>query len=159
MRLRKASPGSPPGSQTNAELVYGLVFPLFAIRGHLVEIIEQACRDMDIASTEAVALLHLRNGGMTVSEISRAAGLQRSGGSVLVERLSERRFIKRATDVRDRRVVRVSLTASGNRVASALSERLTSQTPDLLAGLSPAERQRIFSGLQRLADLRSNDGR
>ena len=96
---------------------------------------------------------------MTVSEISRAAGLQRSGGSVLVERLSERRFIKRATDVRDRRVVSVSLTASGNRVASALSERLTSQTPDLLAGLSPAERQRIFSGLQRLADLRSNDGR
>jgi DNA-binding MarR family transcriptional regulator len=140
-------------------LLYGLVFPLFAIRGHLVELIEQACGDLDVVCTEAIALLHLANGSMTVTEISRAAGLQRSGGSVLVERLHERRFIKRSPDARDRRVVRVSLTARGGRMASALSERLTVQTPDLLAGLSPKERREILSGLKQLAGLRSDDAR
>jgi DNA-binding MarR family transcriptional regulator len=90
---------------------------------------------------------------MTVSEISRAAGLQRSGGSVLVDRLHARRLIKRTPDARDRRVVRISLTASGRAIASVLLERLSSRAPGLLRGLGTADRKRVVSGLQRLTAL------
>jgi DNA-binding MarR family transcriptional regulator len=157
MLLTRAAESAPPIPQATAgveeDFLFGIVFPLFAIRGHLVELIEQASRDLDVAPTEAVALLHLANQEMTVSEISRAAGLQRSGGSVLVDRLHARRLIKRTPDAHDRRVVRISLTASGRAIASVLLERLSSRAPGLLRGLGTADRKRVVSGLQRLTAL------
>jgi DNA-binding MarR family transcriptional regulator len=157
MLLTRAAESAPPAPRATGrledDLLFGIIFPLFAIRGHLVELIEQASRDLDIAPTEAVALLHLANQEMTVSEISRATGLQRSGGSVLVDRLHARRLIKRTPDGRDRRVVRVSLTPSGRNIASVLLERLSSQAPNLLRGFGAADRKRVVSGLQRLTAL------
>ena len=141
------------GARTNDDFLFGIIFPLFAIRGHLVELIEQSSHDLDVTPTEAVALLQLMNEDMTVSEISHAAGLQRSGGSVLVDRLHARRLIKRTPDARDRRVVRVSLTPGGSRIAAVLLERLSSDASDLLRGLGAAQRQRVVLGLQRLAQL------
>jgi DNA-binding MarR family transcriptional regulator len=147
------SPRLPAAARTNDDFLFGIIFPLFAIRGHLVELIEQSARDLDVTPTEAVALLQLMSEDMTVSEISHAAGLQRSGGSVLVDRLHARRLIKRTPDTRDRRVVKVSLTPSGGRIAAILLERLSSDAAGLLRGLGTAQRQRVVSGLQRLAEL------
>jgi len=156
MTAKKRSTGNPrprAGARTNDDFLFGIIFPLFAIRGHLVELIEQSSHDLDVTPTEAVALLQLMNEDMTVSEISHAAGLQRSGGSVLVDRLHARRLIKRTPDARDRRVVRVSLTPGGSRIAAVLLERLSSDASDLLRGLGAAQRQRVVLGLQRLAQL------
>jgi len=148
------SPNRPVPASAEDDPLCGIIFPLFAIHGQLVELFEQASRDVDIVPTEAVALLHLANQDMTVSEISRAAGLQRSGGSVLVDRLHARRLIKRTNDKRDRRVVRVSLTRSGSRIASALLPQLSSEVPALLRSLGATDRRRLASGLQRLAAVR-----
>jgi DNA-binding MarR family transcriptional regulator len=146
-------PRLPAAARTNDDFLFGIVFPLFAIRGHLVELIEQSSRDLDVTPTEAVALLQLMDAEMTVSEISHAAGLQRSGGSVLVDRLHARRLIKRTPDTRDRRVVKVSLTPSGSRIAATLLERISSDAADLLRGLGATQRQRVVAGLQRLAQM------
>jgi DNA-binding MarR family transcriptional regulator len=99
-------------------------------------------------------MLHLASGRMTISEISRAAGLQRSGGSVLVERLHERSYVKRTQDTKDRRVVWVSLTPKGAKLAGALMKRMEDRTPDLLGSLSASERERVLAGLEVLRDLR-----
>ena len=147
-------PNRPAVASAEDDPLFGIIFPLFAIRGHLVELIEQASHDVDVAPTEAVALLHLANRDMIVSEISHAAGLQRSGGSVLVDRLHARRLIKRTPDERDRRVVRVSLTPSGSRIASVLLEQISSKALSLLQGLGTTDRRRLASGLQRMAAVR-----
>ena len=159
-RLDVAESTTPAAAaRTNDDFLFGIIFPLFAIRGHLVELIEQSSHDLDVTPTEAVALLQLANEDMTVSDISRATGLQRSGGSVLVDRLHARRLIRRTQDTRDRRVVRVSLTPNGRTIARALLERLSSGSVDLLDGLSAAQRQRVISGLQRLAALQAEPRR
>jgi DNA-binding MarR family transcriptional regulator len=145
--------GRQPSSRRDG-MLHEFILPVFSIRGYLVELIEQACGEFDLVSTESVAMLHLAKGRMTVSEISRAAGLQRSGGSVLVERLHERSYVKRAQDPGDRRVVWVSLTPKGAKLAEALLKRIEGRTPDLLANLSADERQRVLTGLQILRDLR-----
>jgi DNA-binding MarR family transcriptional regulator len=144
----------PAAASAEVTALVAIILPLFAVRGQLVELIEHASRDVDIAPTEAVALLHLANQDMTVSEISRAAGLQRSGGSVLVDRLHARRLIKRTHGQRDRRVVMVSPTPRGSRIASVLLEQMSSPASALLQGLGTTDRRRLASGLQRLAAVR-----
>jgi DNA-binding MarR family transcriptional regulator len=141
-------------TESQDSILHDFILPVFSMRGYLVELIERASNEFQLGSTEAVALLHLVNGRMTVSEISRAAGLQRSGGSVLVERLHERTYIKRSPDPSDRRVVWIALTPKGAKVAEALLARIEDETPDLLADLSASDRQRVLSGIEILKDLR-----
>jgi DNA-binding MarR family transcriptional regulator len=147
-------PHRPAVANAEGDALVGIILPLFAIRAQLIELIEQASREVDVAPTDAVALLHLAQQDMTVSEISRAAGLQRSGGSVLVDRLHARRLINRTHDERDRRVVRVSSTPLGSKIASILLEQISSQAPALLHGLGTTDRRRLVSNLQRMAAVR-----
>jgi DNA-binding MarR family transcriptional regulator len=159
-KTRRSTPGPRPAAQrtaaddsNDASLLYDLVLPLFVIRGRLVERMADECAACGITLSEAVVLLHLSQRALTVSEVSRVAGLQRSGGSVLVDRLHQGRLVSRAPSDSDRRVMRVQITAAGRRLTAKLSRRLADDTADLSTALSARQREQLFACLRILAEL------
>jgi DNA-binding MarR family transcriptional regulator len=85
--------------------------------------------------TEWRVLFHLGiYGELTATEIGTRARMHKTKISRAVQKLEERRFIKRVRDVSDRRSERLSLTPTGQaayedlrEVASAYDARLTSR--------------------------------
>jgi DNA-binding MarR family transcriptional regulator len=157
---RRSTPDPRPAAQKtaaddshDASLLYDLVLPLFVIRGRLVVRMEEECAACGITPSEAVVLLHLSQRALTVSEVSRAAGLQRSGGSVLVERLHQGGLVSRLPSASDRRVMHVQITAAGRRLTTKLSRGLADDTSDLSTALSERQREQLFACLRILAEI------
>jgi DNA-binding MarR family transcriptional regulator len=69
-----------------------------------------------------------------------------------VNELADRELVERAPDPSDRRRNIVSLTAAGKRQLRRLEKQLAECQDELLAPLSPEERQRLTELLSRLLD-------
>ncbi|MGH7905343.1 MAG: MarR family winged helix-turn-helix transcriptional regulator [Candidatus Binataceae bacterium] len=89
-------------------------------------------------------------GGVTVSELAK--WLHLSGAFVTIEtgKLTARGLLEKTTDSRDRRRVRVRLTAAGGKTLASLAPRQRQVNDVLFASLSPRDFQalgRILAGL------------
>jgi MarR family transcriptional regulator, lower aerobic nicotinate degradation pathway regulator len=69
-----------------------------------------------------------------------------------INELAERNLVERTPDPSDRRRNVISLTAAGKRHLRRLEKRLTETQDELLAPLSPEERQRLTELLSKLLD-------
>jgi DNA-binding MarR family transcriptional regulator len=84
-------------------------------------------------------------GSCTMGELARALGVSLSSATGLVDRLVERRLVERATNPRDRRVVRVELAAAGKRARSMLRRAVVRR-------LGLAERRLSGGQLEQIAE-------
>ena len=66
------------------------------------------------------------------------------------DRLEERGLVERQADPEDRRVKMLALTKKGERVATALTERLLAPPPEL-AALAPEDQEALRDLLRRAA--------
>jgi DNA-binding MarR family transcriptional regulator len=69
-----------------------------------------------------------------------------------VNELADRKLVERAPDPSDRRRNVISLTTAGKRQLRRLEKQLAECQDELLAPLSPEERQRLTELLSRLLD-------
>ena len=69
-----------------------------------------------------------------------------------INELAEGKLVERSPDPSDRRRNIISLTAAGKRQLRRLEKRLAETQDELLAPLSPEERQRLTQLLSRLLD-------
>jgi DNA-binding MarR family transcriptional regulator len=86
-------------------------------------------------------------GPMTVTEISRAAGMSHSTASGIVDRLEVRGFLRRTDDVEDRRRTQVTVTPTVTKYVRQLDVGPFGRLATGLANASPRERQTIRKGL------------
>jgi DNA-binding MarR family transcriptional regulator len=91
--------------------------------------------------------------GLRMSDLATRSGLSKQAMTTLVRAVETAGLVIRKRDARDRRAVRVSLSARGEelrpvaeRVVSALDARTRS-------GLSAAELDGLFNGLRKVVDL------
>lgn len=135
---------------------------LIAIR-RILRAAEFASRDLARRSgltPSQVVVLQIVSRGEAVGAgaISEAAHLSQATVSALLDKLEERRLVKRRRDTGDRRRVGVELTAEGR---SALSD-----TPDVLQDrfaarferLADWEQASIIASLERIASMLDADG-
>jgi DNA-binding MarR family transcriptional regulator len=86
--------------------------------------------------------------GLSQSELALRLRLERSTVSRLVDSLVKEGFVARAVNEHNRREVRLALTARGERTAEAIREKSEAFYEQVLAGVSEADRQRIFEGFR-----------
>ena len=92
------------------------------------------------------------SGPASQAALGRRSGIHVSDMVATVNELAERGLVERAPDPADRRRNIISLTAEGGRQLRRLEERLAESQDELLAPLSPEERQRLTELLTRLLD-------
>lgn len=91
-------------------------------------------------------------GSASQAELSRRTGIDRSDMVAAVNELAERGLVERAPDAADRRRNVVTLTAAGRRHLRELDTLLAKVQDDLLAPLSPDEREQLSRLLTRIVD-------
>lgn len=90
---------------------------------NLATYLDSACAELGVSSLEAQALSQLsRSNGSSVSELQKTMGARRSTLTSLLDRLSERKMIKREVSADDRRSFFVRLTAKGSNTSDKISD-------------------------------------
>jgi DNA-binding MarR family transcriptional regulator len=91
-------------------------------------------------------------GPASQAALGRRSGIHLSEMVAAINELAEQKLVERAPDPVDRRRNVISLTAAGKRQLRRLEKRLAETQDELLAPLSPDERQRLTELLSRLSD-------
>lgn len=111
-------------------------------------------RGMPLKSFEVLIRLARTPGeSLTAGELARAVALSSGGTTRLVDRLEARGLVARESDTRDRRVVRVGLTAEGRAaLLEALPVHLEGLERHLAGALSRGELTALESAARALRD-------
>jgi MarR family transcriptional regulator, lower aerobic nicotinate degradation pathway regulator len=91
-------------------------------------------------------------GPASQAALGRRSGIHLSDMVATINELAERNLVVRAPDPADRRRNIISLTTAGKRQLRRLEKQLAETQDELLAPLSPEERQRLTELLSRLLD-------
>ncbi|MGI5353060.1 MarR family winged helix-turn-helix transcriptional regulator [Streptomyces sp. CA-250714] len=91
-------------------------------------------------------------GPASQAELSRRSGIYRSDMVSVLNELAERDLVERAPDPDDRRRNIITISARGRRQLRLLDKVLDDLHDELLAPLSPAERDQLVRLLTRLLD-------
>lgn len=91
-------------------------------------------------------------GPASQAALGRRCGIHLSDMVATINELADGGLVERALDPSDRRRNIISLTSAGKRQLRRLEKRLAECQDDLLAPLSPEERQRLTEVLSRLLD-------
>jgi DNA-binding MarR family transcriptional regulator len=94
-------------------------------------------------------------GPASQAELGRGSGIHLSDMVTAVNELTDRGLVSRDPDPADRRRNVISLTAAGKRQLRRLEKRLDETQDELLAPLSPAQRQQLIDLLSTV--LRHHD--
>jgi DNA-binding MarR family transcriptional regulator len=96
-----------------------------------------------------------RHGPLTPSQLADIERVRRPTVTRIVARLGEAGLIERTADERDRRVVRLQITADGRKLLRALRTRKTAYLAKRIEKLDPEERailERAAEVLERMLD-------
>jgi DNA-binding MarR family transcriptional regulator len=128
---------SPPYEILRSSVLFAQAFNTFA------KAIEKPCRSEGITISQAIALwaLLLSAEPLTPTEISRLLPLQTQSVTALLDRLQERKLITRRRSSRDRRSVRITLTAQGEELLRSIVPSIGQVMVDIMENLSSKERQ------------------
>jgi DNA-binding MarR family transcriptional regulator len=91
-------------------------------------------------------------GPASQAALGRISGIHVSDMVATINELAERKLVERTPDRSDRRRNVISLTAAGKRQLRHLEKQLARSQDELLAPLSPEERQQLTELLSRLLD-------
>jgi DNA-binding MarR family transcriptional regulator len=138
-------------SDTLASTPLDVLLLIFRVQGQLASLVASESRAFNLTPTEALALITLARDSSPVSGIARAVGIRPNGASVLVDRLRERRLVRRQRSRRDNRVVTVDLTDAGRELATTLTAKAADQLRFALSGFTPGEREQLATMLRQLA--------
>jgi MarR family transcriptional regulator, lower aerobic nicotinate degradation pathway regulator len=97
-------------------------------------------------------------GPASQAALGRRSGIHLSDMVAAINELADRKLVERAPDPADRRRNIISLTAAGRRQLRRLEKQLAETQDELLAPLSPRERQRLTELLSRLLDHHQRTG-
>jgi DNA-binding MarR family transcriptional regulator len=91
-------------------------------------------------------------GPASQAALGRRSGIHLSDMVAAINELADGKLVERAPDPADRRRNIISLTTAGKRQLRRLEKRLAETQDELLAPLSPQDRQRLTQLLSRLLD-------
>jgi DNA-binding MarR family transcriptional regulator len=106
----------------------------------------------DVSAHQASILDHLDEvDAMTMTDLAGHMGVTVATMSLAIDRLERRHFVRRERDPKDRRRVLLRVTAAGVRLREAKSVLDPVRVEQVLAQLSPADREKALQGLELLA--------
>lgn len=97
-----------------------------------------------------VALLGGAKGALSLNDLARAAGIDKSQMSRVVAGLTKRKVVSRQTDKKDARGIRLTLTPSGRKLYGRLIDAAAERNDAFLDCLTREERQSLEGILTKL---------
>jgi DNA-binding MarR family transcriptional regulator len=88
--------------------------------------------------------------GVTQAELSERTGMERATVTVVLDTMERQGLVKRVRSPDDRRKIHVFLTPKGRRLRAPLLEAVANVHRIALAGISPAELERLRKTLEKL---------
>ena len=88
----------------------------------------------------------------TMSELGRLTGYPTSALTGIIDRMKSKRLVKRIRDKKDRRIVHVSLTPSGTRLAGKFRDRILNHTARVLEMVGVSDREKMILIVEKIAD-------
>ncbi len=126
---------------------------LFRVSQQHFQRIESRC---GVSGAQLWALSELASApGLTVSQLARKMSIHLSTSSNLLDKLEIQAFVRRERGSVDQRIVRVFLTAAGQRVLRKAPRPAEGVIPDALAKMPVQTLQSLQRDLGRLLDLAS----
>ncbi len=90
--------------------------------------------------------------GLKVSELSKMVHSTKSATSKMLKGLEEKNYIERITDTKDRRVVYIVLTETGEKIIQDSTKRLYEFTDKTIQKLGEEDTKNLIQNLNRLYD-------
>lgn len=111
-------------------------------------------RASGLTPSQILALQYLSSrDGATPTEIATHASLKQATITALLDKLEERKFVKRRRDEKDGRRISVTLTPAGAKALSASPDALQQRFEERFARLADWEQAAIIASLERVAFL------
>ncbi|GAB6188570.1 MarR family transcriptional regulator [Marinitoga arctica] len=108
----------------------------------------------DITSSQWIILGELlKNGKMTMSELSKKVGLSNSTVSGIVDRLEKHEYVKRIRDKKDRRKIYVEITDKFNDIIKRKHQLIEKKIEEKLNTVSEKELESVLNGLKILKKI------
>jgi DNA-binding MarR family transcriptional regulator len=114
------------------------------------QIRQVAAEQFDLSVEQFHILRHIRRGQGSVSELAEARNISRPAISQAVDILVHKGLITRTPDARDRRHVRLALTASGNALLDAIFDQVRQWMVQTLSPLSDEELDTLVRAMDSL---------
>jgi DNA-binding MarR family transcriptional regulator len=146
-----------PRRSKGAELQLGRLEKLlgYALRRAQVRVFQDFAAEMKefgLTPGQLGALLLIEaNKGLNQSELGNALGIDRSSVVPLIDRLQRRGWVRRAPQASDRRAHALELAPGGAALIAKFMPHLEAHEARIAAGLSPAEREKLFALLSGVA--------
>jgi DNA-binding MarR family transcriptional regulator len=138
-------PSGEPEDVVDAVLTASRVLVAIAARS-----LADAGEEVTLTQYRALVVLASR-GPQGVAALAEAVAVTPPTASRLCDRLVRKGLVRRRTDRRDRRQVRIALTGTGRRLIDTVTARRRDEIARLLAAFSPQEQQAVADALHRLA--------
>lgn len=100
--------------------------------------------------TFAVLSVVAANPGINQGAVGQILGIKRANMVALVNELTDREFIDRLTDPRDRRAFALRVTAEGEKAMRDATARIHAHENRMLAGFSEADKSLLITLLERI---------
>jgi len=127
---------------------------------HILPMIHKKLLRMDLGGmTGNLSRLHLaimgmlEEGSLAVSEIAKRLVIPKSQMTHLIDQLVDLDIVARHPDVKDRRVINISLTDHGKVVLKECREIMKQTMRNKLSHLTPAELADLTIALEKLKDI------
>jgi DNA-binding MarR family transcriptional regulator len=110
-------------------------------------------RRLRVGPADMRCLDHLSEGPKTAGDLAVACGLRPAATTTLIDRLSERGFVRRVPATDDRRRVLVELTEDGRKLVWAAYGPLIEEGQDLFGTMTVDELDRLATLLREMTAL------
>ncbi len=113
----------------------------------------EAANRLELSMTQAEVVSYLsEQGETTMGELSDHISVSLSAMTGVIDRLVQKGAVSRGRDKKDRRVVNVSLTPAGKKLASDVSQVRKAHAIAILGALDASDRKRLLHIMGKLAD-------
>lgn len=138
----------PDRDPVSVEAMDSLVQASFTV----VALLSRVAAEHDLSLTQLRVLAILRDREPRMAELATHLGLERSSVSGLIDRAERRGLVRRDIGSDDARVVRVSLTPAGQRLAGRLTEEIAGLITPMTGNLGPSDQRRLSTLLNRVLE-------
>lgn len=111
--------------------------------------------DKSLSTNEKVVLQILDEKAISMKDISQRTGLALSTLTNIIDKMEEKKLVKRRHSRRDRRMVKIELATAGRRIKTRFNKLIKVISSTLLDILSEEDRHHFVGALQRISQVMS----
>jgi DNA-binding MarR family transcriptional regulator len=116
-------------------------------------LIRRCIGEEDITLDQYLVIRYLRMNGRSISsELADVFGVAKSSITAIMTRLFDKRLIERVPDAKDRRVIYLSLTEAGRKLAEAVDGRIRAKLSTIMNQFSRDEALQFVETYEKLVD-------